>query len=274
MPITVKFPFKYKVLLFGVLALSWISGITFFILLRMVRVEGEFGPEQHPFQYPVLQIHGAAAFLMIISYGYLLASHVRVSWKTKKNRIFGISLVACHGWMIISGYVLYYLSGEGLAYKNLVSYAHFSIGFMYPFLLFCHMRKGQRGVGESFAALSLLCSAAAFLYAPFVLASVGFVLGMVGTIRPTFRFNGLAAGGITLAVIVFCFSGKTLYEKRIGAFVWDPWSYEMEKIPSGDEWDADSFEDSWDSDPIDLDGGFPLTEEGNGSAPDAFIPTE
>lgn len=247
MPVTVKFPWKYKTVLFGVLVVSWVSGLTFYVLARMIRVEGEFGLEQHPLQYPVLQVHGAAAFLMMISYGYLLASHVRASWKTKKNRTFGILLIACHGGTIVTGYLLYYLSGEGLAYKNLVSYAHFTIGFMYPFLLVSHMSKGKKGVGEACSVLSLLCAAIAFLYLPLVFAIAGLVLGLVVTLTPSFRTNGLAFGGIALSAIVLCFSGKEFYEKRMGALVWDPWSYEMERIPEGDEWESEFSEDSWDS---------------------------
>ena len=37
------------------------------------------------------------------------------------------------------------------------------------------------------------------------------------------------------------------------AFVLGPWSYEMEKVPQGDQWESDSFDDSWDSFPSSFD---------------------
>ena len=90
----VKFPKRYKWLFSSLLMASWISGLTFFILNKWITIEGDFGPEKHPWQFPTLQIHGAAAFLMMISFGYILGAHVPPSWKPKRMRKFGISIIA------------------------------------------------------------------------------------------------------------------------------------------------------------------------------------
>lgn len=130
-----------RVGLFAVLSTSWCTGITFFVLNRWFVVEGDFGPEKHPWQFNVLKIHGAAAFLMMIVFGCLLAAHVPAGWRTKRLRVQGITLVSAQGFLIVSAYLLYYIGGE--EFRTLVGYAHASVGFVFPFLLIWHLMSGR-----------------------------------------------------------------------------------------------------------------------------------
>ena len=137
MAATIKVPKKQQKILFSVLAIAWLSGISFFILNQWVMVEGEFGYEKHPMQFVSLQIHGFTAFLMIMIFGYLLASHVKHSWKVKPKSKFGIILLTMHGWLILTAYILYYWVGENN--RVFVSYAHLIVGFCYPIILILHI---------------------------------------------------------------------------------------------------------------------------------------
>jgi hypothetical protein len=140
--IHLRIPWRYRGLLFGILALSWLTGLAFFVLNRWITVEGEFGPEKHPAQAVFLKVHGAAAFAMMISYGYLLASHVPAGLRSRRQRTIGLTLVAAQGFMILSAYGLYYISGE--QFREWVSYAHASVGFIFPALLAFHVISGAR----------------------------------------------------------------------------------------------------------------------------------
>ncbi len=100
-------------------------------------VEGDYGLVKHPWQFPVLQTHGAAAFLMMVSFGFVLGSHLPRSWKTKKKRKTGLLLIALPSFLIISAYLLYYLSDEKV--RDWVEYAHLAVGFMLPFILALHI---------------------------------------------------------------------------------------------------------------------------------------
>jgi RsiW-degrading membrane proteinase PrsW (M82 family) len=140
--INLKIPWRYRGLLFGFIALSWLTGVTFFVMNRWITVEGEFGPEKHPAQAIFLKVHGAAAFTMMVSYGYLLATHVPAGLRSRRQRMIGLTLVAAQGFMILTAYGLYYISGE--QFREWVSYAHASVGFVFPALLAWHILSGIR----------------------------------------------------------------------------------------------------------------------------------
>tara|TARA_B110000503_G_scaffold126804_1_gene195825 strand:- start:451 stop:690 length:240 start_codon:yes stop_codon:yes gene_type:complete len=67
---------SYKKLFYLILATSSITGLAFFILNNFVNITGEFGLEKHPVQYPILKIHGAPSFLIVVVFGYFLSAHV------------------------------------------------------------------------------------------------------------------------------------------------------------------------------------------------------
>ena len=137
-----RIPGSYRTILFLILTLSWTTGLTFFVLNPWVTTEGDFGPEKHPWQSSVLKIHGAAAFIMMIGFGYMLASHIPAGWRTKRLRRVGLSLVISESLLISSGYLLYYAAGDG--FREMVSYIHTAIGFGFPFLLATHIYLGLR----------------------------------------------------------------------------------------------------------------------------------
>jgi len=136
-----KIPRAYRLSLFALLLTSWSTGIAFFILRRWVTVEGEFGPEQHPWQFAILRTHGGAAFLMMISYGFLLASHVPAGRRAQRMRRLGGGLVALQGFLILSAYLLYYAADD--RFRVVIGYAHASTGFVFPFLLMAHLYSAK-----------------------------------------------------------------------------------------------------------------------------------
>ena len=136
MAVTTKISKNYQLTIFGILLVAWLSGVTFFILNNFVTVAGEFGPEKHPWQFSVLQIHGVAAFFMIMMFGYLLASHIRLAWKVRPLQKMGLVMAGLHLFLIITAYLLYYV-GDGS--RVLIGYAHASAGFVYPIILVFHI---------------------------------------------------------------------------------------------------------------------------------------
>jgi len=140
--ITVIFPKLYRNGLFTVLAASWTTGIIFFILSRYITVPGDFGPEKHPWQYPVLQIHGAAAFFMMMAFGSIIATHIPMTWKLQRLRKLGLTMAAAIGLQIVSAYFLYYLANED--WRAWVANSHAALGVSLPLLLASHIVVGRR----------------------------------------------------------------------------------------------------------------------------------
>lgn len=135
--IKARFPNSYRRFLYSLVTLSWLSGSIFFALSRWFMIEGDFGPMKHPWQFPVLMLHGAVAFLMIFIFGFILASHVPITWKLKKYKMLGIAVISVISFQIISAYLLYYLSNETV--RDFIANCHAAIGFSLPIVLAVHV---------------------------------------------------------------------------------------------------------------------------------------
>jgi len=135
--IKARFPNSYRRFLYSLVTLSWLSGSIFFALSRWFTIEGDFGPMKHPWQFPVLMLHGAAAFLMMFMFGFILASHVPITWKLKKHKLLGIAVISIISFQIISAYLLYYLSNETI--RSIIANCHAAIGLLLPFVLAIHV---------------------------------------------------------------------------------------------------------------------------------------
>ena len=140
--IALHFPRLWKAALYAVLAMSWLTGTTWFVLHQWVRIEGDFGEEHSAWEPVLIRVHGASAMLMMVFYGYLLASHVPTGLRSKRNRVLGLALVFSIGFLIFTAYGLYYLGGE--QFRNVVSWAHASVGFALPFVLALHVVLGHQ----------------------------------------------------------------------------------------------------------------------------------
>lgn len=149
-PIALKIPKLYQVILFLTLAVSWFSGLGFFLLDTFFSVEGEFGLEKHPLQNLALTTHGAAAFLMVMWFGAAIGGHVPFSWRTRRLRILGVMLICHVGLQIITAYLLFYLGD--LATREAVIWVHLGGGLILPLTLFVHVRaavKSRRNVSPA-----------------------------------------------------------------------------------------------------------------------------
>lgn len=141
--ITSRIPLRVRLGLFTALATSWVSGIGFFALSRWFTVDGDFGPEKHPWQQPLLTVHGGAAFIMMLAFGALLVAHVPLAWRLNRLRVLGLSLVSMLGLQMTTGYLLYYLADDSA--REIISNLHAANGFALPFLLAAHIVCGIRG---------------------------------------------------------------------------------------------------------------------------------
>ncbi|MCB1627214.1 MAG: hypothetical protein KDI51_15360 [Xanthomonadales bacterium] len=128
--------------LYTVLALAWSSGISFYLLSRFVTIEGEFGPQKHPWQYPVLQLHGACAFLLLMSAGALLLNHIPVAWRTARSRVSGLLLTSLVATMVLSAWCLYYVGDDEV--RGWLANGHAACGVTLPLLLAWHVIVGRR----------------------------------------------------------------------------------------------------------------------------------
>ena len=135
---TTKVRKSHQVWLFTLFAIAWCSGVAFFVLKTWFMVEGDFGPEKHPWQFPTLQIHGFTAFLMMVTFGCVLGTHVQQSWNVRPRRILGIILVALPVFQMVTSYLLYYVDWKRDS-RAILEYMHLGVGFILPLILIIHV---------------------------------------------------------------------------------------------------------------------------------------
>lgn len=123
---------------FGLLV---VSGVAWLILDHWVRVEGEFGPEQHPAEHLMLILHGIAAYALLIVAGALIPVHIKLGWSIRRNINSGIVTASALVFLSLTALGLYYLSAEGL--RAVTSFAHWLVGLAAVPLLALHVIRGR-----------------------------------------------------------------------------------------------------------------------------------
>jgi cation transport ATPase len=88
----------------------------------------------------MLKLHGAGAMAALILLGALI-NHVRKGWKARKNRASGLTLLLVVGFLVVTGYGLYYSGDEQL--RTLISQWHAWIGLGLFLLVPAHVLIGR-----------------------------------------------------------------------------------------------------------------------------------
>ena len=120
-----------------------LSGSLWLLLHYFLRSEGDFGPMPNPLEHPMLALHGAAAMTGLVVLGSLLPVHLLRGWQQRRNLASGISLLGVQGVLIVSGYGLYYASGDG--FRAAIGLVHWLIGLGVTALLIWHIVAGRSG---------------------------------------------------------------------------------------------------------------------------------
>ncbi|WP_176590289.1 hypothetical protein [Sphingobium sp. EM0848] len=122
--------------------LLWGTGAAWLILHNFFQIEGEFGPEANPAEPWLLRMHGAAMLVTILALGSLLVVHVWRGWTYRSQRLLGGVMTALSTILILTGYLLYYLTEDGL--RGNAALIHWLLGIMALPLFVLHYRQGKR----------------------------------------------------------------------------------------------------------------------------------
>ena len=79
-----------------------------------------------PWGAALMKVHGGAAMVALVLSGTLIAHHIPAGWSSFKNRWSGVLLLTALGWLVASGYLLYYAGGETL--RLFASQSHLWVG--------------------------------------------------------------------------------------------------------------------------------------------------
>lgn len=132
----------FRNIFYTVLSLCWLTGCAFWLLREFLMTEGDFGVEPHFLQYPVLQLHGLGAFLMLLSLGAIFSAHVPSTWSLGRAKKSGLWILSAVVISMCSAYSLYYLVQED--WHLWLGNGHALVGVSLPILLYLHINIARK----------------------------------------------------------------------------------------------------------------------------------
>jgi MFS family permease len=133
---------RRKFLIYAILVSTWLSGAIWLALHYFFPRHGEFGVEPNPFEFWMLALHGACAFAALWLAGWIWTTHIMPWWRSQRRRRSGIVLIGFSAMLILSGYLLYYASGD--AFREWAGVIHWSIGLAAAIPMIVHALRSSR----------------------------------------------------------------------------------------------------------------------------------
>jgi hypothetical protein len=136
--------------IFGTLGVLWLSGCLWLLLDQYWQRPGEFGLTPHPWQAPILLIHGVIAVLSMYLLGWVTARHVAKWWRAGLRRVSGASFAALLGLLALSGFALFFVSDD--RWQRAAALSHDVVGIAITLSAIQHWCFARRRVIRSAAS--------------------------------------------------------------------------------------------------------------------------
>jgi len=118
----------------------WLTGAAWVLLHYFFVRNGPFGPNPHPLEFWSRAAHGAFGFASLWLFGMLWGAHVTDGWRSLRRRWTGSLMFVLFGWLVVSGYLLYYLGNDGII--GATALLHWSVGLICPLPFLIHRSAG------------------------------------------------------------------------------------------------------------------------------------
>jgi hypothetical protein len=105
-----------------IVGMLWLSGCAWLILDQFFTGRGPFGAIPNPAEAPLLLLHGVISILSMYLFGWITARHVLRWWPARSRRWSGGGLAAFIAILIVSGFALFFLSGDEWIHYSAVSH--------------------------------------------------------------------------------------------------------------------------------------------------------
>src|SRR5262245_52468931 len=94
---------------YGISLGLWFTGAAWLLAHYLLVLEGPFGPDPHPLEFWSIAAHGAFGFASLWLVGLLWSVHIPAGWRSLRRRWSGSIMFGVSGFLILSGYLLYYV---------------------------------------------------------------------------------------------------------------------------------------------------------------------
>jgi hypothetical protein len=114
----------------------WTTGALWLLFHYFFVRETAFGPSPHPLESWSRAAHGAFGFATLWLFGVLWSAHVVEGWRSLRRRWTGSLMFGLFAWLVLSGYLIYYVGNEGLLAATTL--LHWLIGLAAPVPFLVH----------------------------------------------------------------------------------------------------------------------------------------
>ena len=128
--------------LFGWLGLlTYFSGASLFLFSHWIRVHTEIGEQHHRFEPWNRVAHTTLTYLIVLSVGYLIKSHVIPALRSKhpRRQATGILILVIFGILLLTALITLY-AGEG-AVPDAARWFHAIVGLSLPIFVIVHLSQ-------------------------------------------------------------------------------------------------------------------------------------
>jgi hypothetical protein len=115
-------PGSQRLWIYLILGALWLSGCVWLCLDQFVASRGPFGRTPHPWEAPIVLLHGMIAISSMYLLGWISAQHVVHWWSKRLRRISGTALSALLFVLILSGFALFFIADD--RWQHLAAVVH------------------------------------------------------------------------------------------------------------------------------------------------------
>jgi len=107
-----RMPPLQRAAVYSILGALWLSGCWWLCLDQLFAARGQFGATPHPWQPPILLLHGVIAILSMYLFGWMTARHILRWWPRRLRRLSGGVFAAFSALLALSGFALFFVSDD------------------------------------------------------------------------------------------------------------------------------------------------------------------
>jgi hypothetical protein len=131
---------RFRFALYGVFALLVLTGAVWLVADQLK--DSPDGELWQRVSATTLMVHGGVAMITLLLLGALFPLHVRLGWRSGRNRLTGPAMLTFNALLIVTAFGLYYSGSDTM--RPWMSDAHIAVGFALPVLFVIHVLVGRR----------------------------------------------------------------------------------------------------------------------------------
>lgn len=123
-----RLPRRHRVAVYLIVGVLWVSGCWWLYLDQFLEQRGPFGAAPHPWQAPLLLIHGVAAIISLYLFGWVSARHIWHWWIVGLRRLSGGLLAVLFALLVLSGFALFFSSDDTWQHRTVLIHDGIGLG--------------------------------------------------------------------------------------------------------------------------------------------------